>query len=567
MLSNKKSVRDLIELLAQAGVKHVVISPGSRNAPLTYSFASDRRFKCHSIVDERAAGYFALGIAQQLKSPVAVVCTSGTAAYNYGPAVAEAFYQRIPLVVITADRPEEWINQGDGQTIMQTNLFGKHVKSSIQLKEDDGQGNTGWHNQRLISEALDSGRYPVSGPIHINVPLAESLYEEYQGAQGDSDARLIRRGRTSARLEKSELQHLVSKLNECTKILVLVGMGERNPDFQSQLEKFASYPAVTVLTETTSNLHSKNFIGCIDRLIMSFDDEDHDNFRPDLLITLGSHIISKKIKALLRSYDIQEHWHVDPDPQLIDTYQCLSVGIRCAPGAFFKQLNAVYEGLPSCYHQHWIQRDLKHQKTHDEYVDQVGFSDFQVVGRVLRKVPPGSNLQMGNSSVVRYIQLFDAKDNIQYSGNRGTSGIDGCTSTASGAATASQTPTTLISGDIAFFYDSNALWNENLPRWLKIIVINNGGGGIFRIIDGPASTPVLEKYFETKHHLRAKNLAAMHGLNYFHAENLAELDQGLENLYRSDKCGILEVITPRIENDKVLKDYFKTLIDAKKNEQ
>jgi 2-succinyl-5-enolpyruvyl-6-hydroxy-3-cyclohexene-1-carboxylate synthase len=567
MLSNKKSVRDLIELLAQAGVKHVVISPGSRNAPLTYSFAGDKRFKCHSIVDERAAGYFALGIAQQLKSPVAVVCTSGTAAYNYGPAVAEAFYQRIPLVVITADRPEEWINQGDGQTIMQTNLFGKHVKSSIQIKEDDGQGNTGWHNQRLISEALDSGRYPVSGPIHINVPLAESLYEEYQGAKGDSDARLIRRGRTSARLEKSELQHFVSKLNECTKILVLVGMGERNPDFQSQLEKFASYPAVTVLTETTSNLHSKNFIGCIDRLIMSFDDEDHSDFRPDLLITLGSHIISKKIKALLRSYDIQEHWHVDPDPQMIDTYTCLSVGVRCAPGAFFKQLNAVYEGVPSNYHQKWLLRDNEHQKTHNEYIDQVSFSDFQVVGRVLRKVPPGSNLQMGNSSVVRYIQLFDAKDNIQYSGNRGTSGIDGCTSTASGAATASQTPTTLISGDIAFFYDSNALWNENLPRWLKIIVINNGGGGIFRIIDGPASTPVLEKFFETKHHLRAKNLAAMYGLNYFHAENLAELDQGLENLYRSDKCGILEVITPRIENDKVLKDYFKTLIDAKKNEK
>lgn len=567
MVSNKKSVRDLIELLAQSGVKHVVISPGSRNAPLTYSFAGDSRFKCHSIVDERAAAYFALGIAQQLKAPVAIVCTSGTAAYNYGPAVAEAFYQRIPLVVITADRPEEWINQGDGQTIMQSNLYGKHVKASIQIKEDDGQGNTGWHNQRLISEALDNCAYPVAGPVHINFPLTESLYEEYQGEKVENAPKLIRRARTSARLEKSELTQFNAKLNECSKILVLVGMGERNPDFQAQLEKFASNPSVTVLTETTANLHSKNFIGSIDRLIMSFDEEDQENFRPHLLITLGAHIISKKIKALLRNYEIDEHWHVDHDPQLIDTYQCLSVGIRCAPGAFFKQINAVYEGVPSNYHQQWLQRDAKHQKTHAEYVDQAVYSDFQVVGRVLHKVPPGSNLQMGNSSVVRYIQLFDAKDSILYSGNRGTSGIDGCTSTASGAATASQTPTTLLTGDIAFFYDSNALWNENLPRWLKIVVINNGGGGIFRIIDGPASTPVLEKHFETTHRLRAKNLAAMYGLNYFHAENIAELDQGLENLYRSDKCGILEVITPRLENDQILKDYFKTLIQVKQNEQ
>ncbi|MCB0762435.1 MAG: 2-succinyl-5-enolpyruvyl-6-hydroxy-3-cyclohexene-1-carboxylic-acid synthase [Flavobacteriales bacterium] len=561
MLSEKKTVRDLMEILAQAGVKHVVISPGSRNAPLTFSFEGDGRFRCHSIVDERSAGYFALGIAQQTRNPVAVVCTSGTAAFNYGPAVAEAYYQRIPLVVLTADRPEEWVNQGDGQTIMQEGIFGGHVRFNATLRWNPGDKQITWHNRRLISEALDQCKGVVDGPVHLNIPLRDNLYAEFSGEEAPSDARWIRRARTSARMEKGELQEIIGALNNCKRILVIAGLCESNSDLQSQLERFGRQPSVTVLTETTSNLHSPDFIGCIDRLIMGFDETDVEHFKPDLLITLGNQIISKKIKALLRSYDGLQHWHVDKDQGFMDTYQHQTVAIRTEPASFFKQVNAQFDGEISDYHQRWIFRNNELRELHLEFDNEVPFSDLRVVSRVLRRIPPGSNVQMGNSSIVRYIQLFDPSPEFNYFGNRGTSGIDGCTSTASGAALAGQTPTILLTGDVAFFYDANALWNKQIPRWLKIVVVNNGGGGIFRIIDGPASTPVLEKHFETTHHLRARHLAEMHGLDYVYADNAADLDRGLEHLYRSDRCCILEVATPRLENDGVLKNYFKNLKD------
>lgn len=560
MHTDKKGIRLLVAICKAKGLKDIVISPGSRNAPLVIEFTRDAAFRCLVVPDERSAAFVALGIAQQSGLPTAVICTSGTAPLNYSPALAEAYYQRIPLVAITADRPAEWIGQADGQAINQRDIFNNFVRRSVTLPQEPSDDADFWYLQRIVSETLDIAMGPVKGPVHLNVPLREPLYN--QEFAEEQTLKLPSSLNIQSILNNETIKQLAEVWNRCKrKMIICGGLAPLNP-VQEVLTKYISDPSLIILTESTSNLTINHSIDCIDRVLTTISKNEEHGFVPDLLITLGGPVVSKKIKAFIRRYKPLHHWHLDPDVLHIDTYQALTYHIPLEPDVFLNQLANNISPSTSTYRQRWLDKDDIAEAAHTDYIKDLRWSDMKVFGALLKYLPAGSDLQMGNSTPVRYVQLYKAFKPLIYFGNRGTSGIDGCVSTAVGAAISSGKLTTLIIGDMAFFYDTNGLWHHHVPANLKIILINNGGGGIFRIIEGPSNMPELEEYFETRHQLNAKNIAATFGLEYSSCSSFKELTGQLASLYvENGKASILEIFTPYEVNADVLSLYFKFIAE------
>ena len=548
--SNKKLSQTITQLCYAKGIRNVVISPGSRNAPLTIGFTENKDFFNYSIVDERCAAFFALGMAQQLNKPVALVCSSGSALLNYYPAISEAFYSDIPLVVLTADRPSELINIGDGQTIQQENVFENHILENANCIEGDDYNS---FNQTIINSALNTA-FQKKGPVHINVPFSEPLYETIDSLSivVENDPVLINE------LENFEgLNPFIDKWNVSKKKLVLVGVLQPDSIQKELLDVLAKDESVIVLTETTSNLQNNHFFPSIDQLIASFDEKDFINFQPEILLTFGGMVVSKKIKALLRNYSPKEHWHID-SKKAYDTYFCLSHHFKTTPTLFLKEFLSKTKAINSDYHSYWLSIKEKRKSKHQVYLNDTVYSDFKAFSAIVNHLPKQVQLQLSNSATIRYAQLFEFDKSVEVFCNRGTSGIDGCTSTAIGAAVASSKETVFITGDLSFLYDSNALWNHYIPANFKIIVINNGGGGIFRILPGEKNTENFNTFFETKHQLTAKYLCGMYHLDYQKASNEEELNTELNSFFKSsDNPKLLEIFTPSEVNDQVLLDYFK----------
>jgi 2-succinyl-5-enolpyruvyl-6-hydroxy-3-cyclohexene-1-carboxylate synthase len=561
--SNKPGVVDLVHLCALHGVKYAVISPGSRNAPLSITFHRHPGIKTLVVPDERVAGFVALGLAQQTGVPVVLCCTSGSAALNYAPAIAEAYYQRIPLLVITADRPVELVDQGDGQTIRQKNVYQNYIRKSFELTQDAVETDKISANREIINQALNLCTNPIGAPVHINVPLTEPLYN--LASYSSVDLPVLSETKNTEAATAYDLTDLAETLNQSNRVLVICGMISPSPELEKQLSQLATFNQVVILTETTSNLNHRLFFPCIDRLIFTFDAEDLNDFHPDVVITLGTQIISKKIKAILRQNKPTQYWHIDADSHHPDTFLCLSHSIFTLPEKLLNELLPVVKSNESNYSQWLRQRDGAIDSEHDSFINRCPFSDLKAVGILLNALPKNINFHLGNSASVRYVQLFKEGRVEICNANRGTSGIDGCTSTAIGAALAHQKPTVLLTGDMAFLYDSNAFWQNSLPANLKIVVLNNSGGGIFRIIEGPSDAEELENYFEAHHSMTAAKVAVMYDLPYCSASNEAELETQLKTFFSKveSKPAILEIFTPRLENAPVLKNYFKQLQKSK----
>ncbi len=565
MYPKKELAQIVISGCHQYNIDTVVISPGSRNAPLTIGFLNHPTIKTLSIVDERCAAFFAMGIAQQTQNPVAIVCTSGSALLNYYPAIAEAFYSNIPLVIISTDRPKHLIDIGDGQTIRQENVFQNHILFSANLIEDETKTE---FNINLITEALQIS-ITKKGPIHINVPFDEPLYETVDKLNSFHFDQVI-----AYEVKQSfDFKKLASIWSSSLKKMILVGVEYPNKQLQNLVKKFKNDSSVIILKETTSNLASDKTINSIDKLIFPFTEEEFKALQPEVLLTFGGMIVSKKIKQFLRKHQPKHHWHLD-EQRAMNTFHCLSEFIQEKPTKFLEMLKQVQHdksdfmlstsaslstGSVETYQQKWLQEKEKRAEKHQQYLSKLAHSDLKVFEQVLESVPANSQLQLGNSSVVRYAQLFDIKDSFRVFCNRGTSGIDGSTSTAIGAAFASKKQTVFITGDLSFFYDSNALWNTYIPFNFRIIIINNNGGGIFRFIPGPKSTNALE-YFETSHELTAEHLCKMYQLEYNSVLNSKELTLALKGFYQdSDKPKVLEVFTDKEVNETILKEYFNFL--------
>ena len=547
MYPKKELAQIIISACRHFNIETVVISPGSRNAPLTIGFTNDKDFDTISIVDERCAAFFALGVAQNRQKPVAIVCTSGSALLNYYPAVAEAYYSQIPLVVISADRPKHLIDIGDGQTIRQENVFQNHILFNANLQEKQTE-----KNFELLTAAF-SMLTQVKGPIHINAPFDEPLYETTP---------LMKEFPFTAeqQIQMDEVNYpsLAEIWNSHHKKMILVGVHKPDVELEVLLDKIADDPSVLVLTETTSNLHNHRFVHSIDNLIFNLTPEEFSSLQPDILLTFGGLVISKKIKKFLREYQPKEHWHVN-ELRAFDTYFSLTKHIKIDSNTFFTQFgkHTKYKDK-SEYESTWIAYRNHTNEKHAVYLKKAPYSDLKVFERILESLPNHSEVQCSNSAIIRYTQLFKIKRSLTIFCNRGTSGIDGSTSTAIGAAYASNLRTTLITGDLSFFYDSNALWNTHIPKDFRIIIINNSGGGIFKIIPGPQNTDSLA-YFEAPHCLTADHLCAMHGFQYITAHSIASVEKELQNFYQGESPKLLEIFTPSDQNHIILKEYINFL--------
>ena len=546
--------RELVELCRLYGVKRVVLSPGSRNAPLLLSFAREENIAHYVVVDERVAAFVALGMCMRSNEPVALVCTSGTALLNYAPAVAEAYYHHLPLIVISADRPEEWIDQDDSQTIRQQGVLSNIVKKSYHIpSQEDKQSR--WHARRLINEALQCAQTLCRGPVHINVPLREPLYDVVE--EKPLPSIFIENIPLIPELSRWTIKRLSEEISRVRKVMILGTMSQYLPEFQDNMLAMAELPQVVVLTETLANVRNEKFIPTIDRVLTTISEKEKSDFAPDLLITFGGAPVSRIIKEFIRQYPPKQHWRVGCDINLVDTMQCVTHRLETEPDIFFAQMGLECKKNGSNYATIWNEKKQLAAELHNRIVDNAPWCDLRAFSILLPQIPADTVLHLSNGTSVRYVQLFDTPQVEASYCNRGVSGIDGSTSTALGSSLVDEKQHLLITGDMSFAYDIGALATRLASPRFKIIVIDNGGGGIFRFIKGPSDLPELEELFEVRQRQPIEGYASIHGLQYYHAGNETELKKVLPIFFaEQDKCAILAIETPNETNADVLRKYM-----------
>lgn len=524
-----KGIIELVDSLYQQGVNEAVICPGSRNAPLMIALTRHGGFKCYSIADERSAGFFGLGIALKTGRPVILCCTSGSAGLNFAPAVVEAFFQEVPLIVLTADRPKEWIGQWDGQTIYQENLFGKHAKAFFDFETDD------------CSAAPSTALAEPKGPVQINVPISEPFYPEPGFVLPKADKRVeSREYREEIGEQRVDFSYFNQAISSAEKILVTVGQMEDNSIF----ETFSAY-GIPVIGDSTSNCGST-----IAHDLLLADESVWPALKPDLHIHFGKSFVSKRIKQFLRTHKPKQSWLIHPNPiGRPDPFLCLTHVVNTDAESFI-------EGVEWSSKSWNTWNSAKITSLQVEFFSQPNWTEIHLYNQITEAIERESaEVHIANSLAVRYINWTLAKfKKTEVFSNRGTSGIDGCLSTAVGAAQKTDKLCISIIGDVAFQYDRNALWNHYIPANLRIIVFNNGGGGIFRNLEGAKDLPELDEFMETRQGFTAENTAKDAGISYFSASNAGELD--LYSFLHNQGPALLEIHTNSIENAAELKKYM-----------
>jgi 2-succinyl-5-enolpyruvyl-6-hydroxy-3-cyclohexene-1-carboxylate synthase len=639
-----QAVFNIAEICAQHGITDVILSPGSRSAPLTLAFARHPTYrgKLRVVPDERAAAFIGLGIAQATRRPVVLVCTSGTAGLNYAPAVAEAFFQQVPLLVLTADRPPEWIDQLDGQTIRQRDLYGAHAKGTFDFPADTSHADAKWHGERLINEAINLTRTFPAGPVQVNVPLREPFYPKAGEEMGyEQHVKIIRDDHSNTILPPAEILDLRRQLRDGGRVLVVAGQQAENPTLTAALYEFAEARQVPVVADTIANLGDVPAVRRQDIFLAGLSKEQKADLRPDLLITFGQSLISKALKLFLRDVAPAQHWHLQPAGEVADTFRRLTRIIRVQPAVFFQQLavfdtkdyhrdttpaaavlktadgngsggsnpsfsastsmrvaQQVIEGSNPILSATVDQRSIPNATTGNEATlgsiptvtteatitwqqadtaaaqflsnffaaENQPFNEFSAMRQALALLPDNTALHLANSMAVRYANILGLPDGRQIDvfANRGTSGIDGCNSTAVGAALAQpERPVVLLTGDVAFFYDRNAFWHNYPTPNLRVVLFNNHGGGIFRLIDGPRQQPELDEFFETHQALTAENLCRDFKLRYLPISSFDELAAALPVFFAAESgAAVLEIFTDSKTNAAFFEDYRKAVKQA-----
>ena len=497
MSAIRSNIDSLVEGFYQLGIRQWIISPGSRNAPIVASIVKQGKFKLFSQADERSAAFLGLG-ANMAEVPTGIICTSGTAVLNYYPAICEAYYAQIPLLVVSADRPKYLIDQWDGQTIRQNAVFSQHIKSSYSIEGDI-------HDENTLSEILeilngvnmDMHSFD-KGPVHINIPLSEPIYE---GVDSPWSAKLIT-------LNKDEIEGVQSQEISFKGNAVLF-IGELSPREAEQLSMDRLSEHFPILAEATSNIIIENTNGWeINSRLLSILPA------PDVLITMGKNFVSKAFKQFIHAHSDIEHYHLHTNLYVGNPFKTRIQSFR------FDSMDDISQ----------ILRNAKNNRTfNNSWISQIQPDSEKVhkaldISGELRAINSVFNAKfdsvfIGNSTPIRLAALLPRPNKKMFC-NRGTSGIDGCVSTAVGYALAKpQEKVACIVGDISFLYDSNAFWCKPIPLNLQIIVLNNAGGNIFKLIDGPKEAAEISEYISTPHQHLCKNLAKQHGISYSTSED------------------------------------------------
>ncbi len=547
-------ITDLAEILFARGVENVVISPGSRNAPLIRAFYNRFKEKCRSLVDERSAAYFALGQSLITKKPTVLISTSGTAVLNYAPAIAEAFYQQIPLLIVTADRPVEWVGQQDNQAINQQNIYKNYIKASYSLPVETSTPDDLWMAHRVINEAFCKTISGSFGPVHINVPLREPLYETLP--EVSKKLKITHIEEPDSAFSKDSLFYF--DWQKASSIMLVCGQSLPNESLKKAVEKLSADSRVVIVAEPLANLNNENVISNPE-VVLNSKTEYPEVAIPELVIYFGGQVISKKIKLFLRGLKNSKFWFISPGNELIDTFQNIDAQIQAEPVSVLRNLNLKLSETESGYKKFWKNEQENAEFFTEKFVNNIAYSDLQVFKNLSETLPENAIVFAGNSSVVRYLLYFGQKQRTYYS-NRGVSGIDGCLSSAAGIASKVDEPVYVIVGDLAFTYDSNALWNRELPKNFKIILINNEGGGIFHLLKGPSEHEAFLPIVNAHHPVNFKKLSEAFGLNHQLCNSINELHDLVHNLCKkTDKVEILEIRTPNNGEPQITKDFFKFL--------
>ena len=564
-----QAVYNIAEICARHGITDVVLSPGSRSAPLTLAFARHPDLTVRVVPDERAAAFIGLGIAQAQRRAVALVCTSGTAGLNYAPAVAEAFFQQIPLLIFTADRPPEWIDQLDGQTIRQHNLYGAHAKGAFEFPVETEHPDAKWYSARIINEAINLSQAAPAGPVQVNVPLREPFYPKAgEVIRYEQDVQIIREVSSSAPAKLLESWgNIREAIITSDRTLIVLGQQPADKAILAGIETFIGIKYATVVADCLGQINAFDPVMRQDVFIPQVSPRE---LQPDLLITFGLSLISKSLKLFLRNHPPKRHIHVLPAGEAPDTFRALTDVVYTEPAFFFAHIlegHVLVSDKVIPFHKSWSAADAHGWHALKQFFKNSSretLTEFAAVADVLEWVQSGTALHLANSMAVRYVNILSVDTGIEVFANRGTSGIDGCTSTAVGAALAQPNrPVVLLTGDVAFFYDRNALWhNYPLPN-LRVVLFNNHGGGIFRIIDGPRQQPELEEFFETRQALTAENTARDFNLRYFPVSSFEELEAALPVFFAAETgAALLEVFTDSKTNAAFFEEYRSAVKQA-----
>ena len=482
----------LSELLASAGVRYVVVSPGSRCAPLILALSRSECFDIKLVIDERSAAFIGLGIALATGSPVALVCTSGSAVLNYAPALAEAYYRRVPLIAVSADRPADMIDIRDSQTIRQYGALSAVVRRSVDIRDVSSERDLRFAN-RLINDALDSAVGHIKGPVHINMQFDAPLTPATQ----DRPRTLARRIPVVASSATSHLQGLIDTIDAKARGLILVGAFHPSAHFKSAVSRLIGRGNVVVLSEAQANLRES--IGFFNPK------PDFPSLpRPDVVVTVGGSLCSATLKSYLRSLPSLRHISLGYDDNHNDTFGALTESVACDEADFIGALADHIEG-DSAFVAAW-------NCCFD--VDCTSLSKVSLTIAELARRMPDACFHFSNGMSVRYAQTVRYAQGCRVEANRGVSGIEGSTSTAIGYAMASEKPVVLVSGDMSAAYDVGALATDAIPSNFKMLVVDNGGGDIFRAVATTRDKPETERFFVARPHLPLKALACAYGLRY-----------------------------------------------------
>jgi len=556
-----KGLLTLSKLLSMQGIEEVVVCPGSRNAPIIIALERNPDLKLYSIVDERSAGFFALGKALATQKPVAVCCSSGSAGLNLAPALSEAYYQEIPILALTADRPAEWIDQWDGQTIRQKNFLDSVVKKSLEFPQfASNEASLDWFQQRIANEAILGLTTGQSGPVHLNIPISEPFYPSAGEKLHFPD--FVRKVELPIFQENSaeELKAFFEKnIQAEQRIILSIGQLEHTQELIPLLENL-SQKGIVLLGDSTANASSV-LIQNHD-LILSNDKIWH-KLQANLVIHIGKSHVSKRIKQFFRKSNLAQNWLIKKgsESQLIDTFQSLTHVLAVDTRTFLEQFDLFLQDkfLQKNFSNDWKELSKIVTKRQNNFIfENSDWNELHAVQSVMHAVQSStSSIHFGNSLSIRYSNWLPFFPNGEVYCNRGTSGIDGTVSTYIGATSLLEDISYLIIGDLSFHYDKNGLWNQYLSKNQRIIVLNNSGGGIFRNLEGARDLPELEKFIATRQQNSAKSTAEEAGMHYFKADNSESLQHALKKLaQKSDHPSLLEIFTDPDQNKEVLSNYM-----------
>lgn len=524
---------DLIDDLYQQGVNEAVICPGSRNAPIMLALVRHGGFRCFSIADERSAGFFGLGLALKSKKPVILCCTSGSAGLNFAPAVVEAFFQEVPLIVLTADRPAEWIGQWDGQTIYQNHLYGKHVKH---FESFDA-----FQPHQLVQQALN---FP-QGPVHMNIPIAEPFYP----AKGEELP--LRTSPITPQPVNAVFTWDKGLLDGIYHQKCLITVGQRPYDeAENKLFEQLALKGIPVIGDASANLPA----ACeLHHDLLLANEALWPNYQADFHLHFGKSFVSKRIKQMIRRFKPAKSYLVHPNPiERPDPFQSLTDVIKSDSLSVLEELvNHDIPANPSF--TTW------NSATQQSFFEKKAWNELHIYNAIIKQISnQDAEIHVGNSLAIRYVNWTAAKlHGMEVFSNRGTSGIDGSLSTAVGASQSTNKLTVALLGDVSFHYDRNALWNNYVGSNMRIIVMNNAGGAIFQILDGAKDLAELGEFMVTKQSQTAENSAKDAGLIYLKAQNFNELDSVLSDFFAPGSTGkVLEIFTDAAQNTEALQSYM-----------